>query len=79
MYDPKPVELANQFHQATYATPATVQAYAPGRIEILGNHTDYNAGTTLSTRLIGALPWCYHPPTPRRQPLRCQPQSVRSF
>ena len=51
MYDPKPVELANQFHQATYATPATVQAYAPGRIEILGNHTDYNAGTTLSTAI----------------------------
>ena len=51
MYDPKPVELANQFHQATYAAPPTVQAYAPGRIEILGNHTDYNAGTTLSTAI----------------------------
>ena len=51
MYDAKPVELANQFHHSTYATPATVQAYAPGRIEILGNHTDYNAGTTLSTAI----------------------------
>jgi galactokinase len=51
MYDPKPAALANQFHQTTYGTPATVQAYAPGRIEILGNHTDYNAGTTLSTAI----------------------------
>ena len=28
-----------------------MQAGAPGRIEILGNHTDYNAGTTLSTAI----------------------------
>lgn len=26
-------------------------AYAPGRIEILGNHTDYNLGTTLSAAI----------------------------
>ena len=32
-----------QFH-----TPCAVTASAPGRLEILGNHTDYNEGIVLS-------------------------------
>ncbi len=34
--------------EAIYQRPPTVVASAPGRIEVLGNHTDYNAGLTLS-------------------------------
>ncbi|MFI4862472.1 MAG: galactokinase [Phycisphaerales bacterium JB063] len=32
----------------TFGRPPTVAASAPGRLEVLGNHTDYNAGLTLS-------------------------------
>jgi len=30
-----------------YGHPPTVVAHAPGRIEFIGNHTDYNGGTVL--------------------------------
>lgn len=33
---------------ALYGTAPTVIARAPGRLEILGNHTDYNQGFVLS-------------------------------
>lgn len=32
---------------------ATIESYAPGRAELLGNHTDYNAGLVLSMALEG--------------------------
>jgi len=32
-----------------FGTPPTVGARAPGRVEILGNHTDYNGGYVLPT------------------------------
>ena len=34
--------------QSAYGTRPAVVASAPGRLEVLGNHTDYNAGLTLS-------------------------------
>lgn len=34
--------------QAHFGRPATILAQAPGRLEILGNHTDYNQGFVLS-------------------------------
>jgi len=42
---------AQERHAARYRHPASVTAYAPGRIEVLGNHTDYNAGTVLSAAI----------------------------
>ena len=36
-------ELVAKFEQYFGEKPAAV-AYAPGRIEVLGNHTDYNEG-----------------------------------
>ena len=51
MYDEKIVEQAIAIHTETYGTAPTTVAYAPGRIEVLGNHTDYNAGTTLSAAI----------------------------
>ncbi|MBN2164041.1 MAG: galactokinase [Pontiellaceae bacterium] len=48
MYDENVVKETIAIHTETYnKEPATV-SYAPGRIEVLGNHTDYNAGTTFS-------------------------------
>ena len=35
----------------TYGRAAEIVAYAPGRIEFIGNHTDYNGGTVLGAAL----------------------------
>ena len=51
MYDKKIVEQAKAVHLETYGTEPTTVAYAPGRIEVLGNHTDYNEGTVLSAAI----------------------------
>ena len=48
MYDEKVVAQAQAIHAETYGTEPSSVSYAPGRIEVLGNHTDYNEGTTLS-------------------------------
>jgi galactokinase len=37
--------------QARWGRPPEAVAYAPGRIEVLGNHTDYNAGLVLSAAI----------------------------
>jgi galactokinase len=51
MHDQTLVENAIAIHTATYGTAPTAVAYAPGRIEVLGNHTDYNEGTVLSAAI----------------------------
>lgn len=48
MYDEKIVAQTIAIHTETYGSEPTTVSYAPGRIEVLGNHTDYNAGTTFS-------------------------------
>jgi galactokinase len=48
MYDEQVVKQAIEIHTKQYGTEPTTVAYAPGRIEVLGNHTDYNEGTTFS-------------------------------
>ena len=40
-------DLLQKFRQKYHREPAIV-AYAPGRVEVLGTHTDYNAGLVLS-------------------------------
>ena len=37
-----------QAFTAKFGQAPTVLSRAPGRLEILGNHTDYNEGTVLS-------------------------------
>ena len=41
-------DTVNETFRATFGGQAQVLARAPGRLEILGNHTDYNEGTVLS-------------------------------
>jgi len=48
MYDENVVAEAQAIHKKIYGVEPTTVSYAPGRIEVLGNHTDYNAGTTFS-------------------------------
>ncbi len=37
---------------AAYSAKPAAYSHAPGRLEILGNHTDYNEGFVLSLSLI---------------------------
>jgi galactokinase len=55
MYDSSVVENSIATHSETYGTAPTAISYAPGRIEVLGNHTDYNEGTVLSLRSIWGI------------------------
>jgi galactokinase len=48
MYDEQVVAKAQAIHEELYGVKPTTVAYAPGRVEVLGNHTDYNEGTTFS-------------------------------
>ncbi|HSR87669.1 MAG TPA: galactokinase, partial [Pontiella sp.] len=61
MYDKTAVEKAVSIHTATYGTAPTTVSYAPGRIEILGNHTDYNEGTVLSAAISMGNCFCLSP------------------
>ena len=42
--------LTAQFEDR-FGRPPTVAAHAPGRVEVLGNHTDYNEGFVLSAAI----------------------------
>jgi len=55
-------DLARRFVKC-FGHPHTVAAYAPGRVEVLGNHTDYNEGFVLSAA-IDAGTWCLVAPSP---------------
>lgn len=61
----KKKSLISTFTQA-FARPPTVFASAPGRLEVLGNHTDYNHGLTLS---CAAALRCYAALAPLDQPV----------
>lgn len=45
------LETASRQFERHFGRPHTVAAYAPGRIEVLGNHTDYNEGFVLSAAI----------------------------
>lgn len=45
-----PAQLVEKF-RAVYGRAPEICAYAPGRIEFIGNHTDYNGGTVLGAAL----------------------------
>ena len=50
MNSPPPSTLAAQFQQSFGRAPAVI-ARAPGRIEFIGNHTDYNGGAVLGAAI----------------------------
>ncbi|MFH1970128.1 MAG: galactokinase [Verrucomicrobiota bacterium] len=45
------IETIKQAHARRFGQPPAVVAYAPGRVEILGNHTDYNEGFVISAAI----------------------------
>lgn len=50
MSTPTRESIAAQF-RSTYGNPPTVVARAPGRVEFIGNHTDYNGGAVLGAAI----------------------------
>jgi galactokinase len=46
-----PAERAAEMHRASFDEEPEALAFAPGRVELLGNHTDYNQGLALSAAL----------------------------
>jgi galactokinase len=51
MVNPEIYEQAAGLFKARHGRPHTAAAYAPGRVEVLGNHTDYNDGYVLSAAI----------------------------
>jgi galactokinase len=49
-FSPMKSALAEKF-SITFGRPPEFIAYAPGRIEFIGNHTDYNGGTVLGAAI----------------------------
>lgn len=45
------IENVRRQHAERFGAPPAILAYAPGRVEILGNHTDYNEGFVLSAAI----------------------------
>lgn len=45
------IEKTKACFEAKYGDVPQVVSYAPGRVEVLGNHTDYNEGTVLSAAI----------------------------
>ena len=50
MITPTPSHIAGQFQQTFGRAPALI-ARAPGRVEFIGNHTDYNGGAVLGAAI----------------------------
>ena len=44
-------EYAKKTFKEKYGKPHTIASFAPGRVEIIGNHTDYNEGFVVSTAI----------------------------
>lgn len=45
------LDQAEQRYRSAFGVDPTVMARAPGRIEFIGNHTDYNSGTVLGASI----------------------------
>jgi len=51
MTDHQPYHILREKFRRDYRCEPGVIAYAPGRVEVLGNHTDYNEGLVLSAAI----------------------------
>ena len=50
-----PAEIALAAFRDSFGIAPTVLARAPGRVELLGNHTDYNGGLVLASEKVGKV------------------------
>lgn len=74
--DPIFAQLAKQF-QDRFGRPATLFGRAPGRLEILGNHTDYNQGTVLSVAINRSARVAASPNPDAQDGMACQLYDVK--
>src|SRR5215813_3964036 len=51
MYSARPLQLATAAFTAKFGGEPAVMATAPGRVELLGNHTDYNGGLVIAAAI----------------------------
>ncbi|MHB8056160.1 MAG: galactokinase, partial [Candidatus Aminicenantales bacterium] len=49
------IDRLRKKHRTAYGSDPEIVAYAPGRVEILGNHTDYNEGFVLSAAIDAGI------------------------
>ncbi len=49
--NPELINRIRKAHTERFGEPPCAAAYAPGRVEVLGNHTDYNEGFVLSAAI----------------------------
>ena len=77
MSTPTPEGLAEQFRQ-TYGRAPAVIARAPGRVEFIGNHTDYNGGAVLGAA-IDRYVWVAAAPNPSGPSTRLGTGRLRLF
>lgn len=54
----KTIDLLRRSHEIRFGNPPSITAFAPGRIEVLGNHTDYNEGIVLSAAIDMKVVFC---------------------
>lgn len=48
---PSPIDAARTLFASAFEAQPVVWAHAPGRIEVIGNHTDYNGGTVVGAAI----------------------------
>ena len=51
----QPLQKLLQQFQTSFQSSPTVKVFAPGRVEVLGNHTDYNEGFVLSAAIDSGI------------------------
>ena len=56
----------NNFFQEAFGEPASHLAFAPGRIEFIGNHTDYNGGLVMGAAVTEGISVAVSPRSDRR-------------
>ena len=59
-------DSARSLFAQTFSASPTLLARAPGRIEVIGNHTDYNGGTVLGAAIDRTVEVAFRPRTDGR-------------
>jgi galactokinase len=57
----QPLEKLRKHFEAAFQSAPTIQVFAPGRVEVLGNHTDYNEGFVLSAAIDSGIYFAIRP------------------
>ncbi len=59
----QPIQKLKEYYCNAFQSEPTVTVFAPGRVEVLGNHTDYNEGFVLSAAIDSGIYFAIAPIT----------------